>query len=226
MHKLETHILHRLTLAQQLRYSQIKPPSIEGNHFMYYLKKLIGAGLVSKTQDHYQLTTKGRSYVDKLSLSDFQPRIQPKIVTLIACQNSQGDYLLYRRSREPFLGLIGFPYGKIHLGETILQAATRELAEKTGIAAKLHHVGNVYLTIHDSKELITHMLCHIFTGQRPTGELIAKSKIGDCFWGSLTDFKLTECIPGNREILKLINQKSPAHFFAEYSFDLKSQATN
>ena len=214
MHKLESHILSLLTLSSRLRYSQLKPQNVEGNHFMYYLKKLIATGLVTKSDQHYMLTPQGQAHIDKLSLTNFQPRIQPKIVTLIVCQNSAGDYLLYRRKRQPFMGKVGFPYGKIHLGESLLAAANRELLEKTGITAQLTHRGDAYLAIYNGTELISHMLCHIFTGSHPSGNLITKSKIGDCLWGKLTDFPPTELIAGNLEIAKLASHNS-GHFFAE-----------
>ncbi len=218
MHKITLHILKQLTLKPKLRYSQIKPSSVEGNHFTYYLNKLIKEGIVSKENDLYSLTSTGKHFVDKLSLENFQPRIQPKIVTLAACTNKNNEYLLYRRNRQPFFNLVGFPYGKIHLGETLQAAATRELKEKTGVNCKLIHRGDVYLTIHDGDELISQMLCHIFSGSNPTGELNADSKIGECFWDKFNPEE--NYFPGHKEILKLLTENKTRHFFAEFTFNL------
>lgn len=46
-----------------------------------------------------------------------------------------GKALLVRRGTEPNLGIWGFPGGLIEVGESPAQAALRELAEETGIAA-------------------------------------------------------------------------------------------
>ncbi len=43
--------------------------------------------------------------------------------------------LLVRRANPPDAGLWGFPGGKIEGGETIAEAALRELREETGVAA-------------------------------------------------------------------------------------------
>ena len=207
MHKIENHILSTLVHRAKARYRDIKPPTVEGNHFMYYLKKLISKDLVAKTNDHYHLTPTGKAFADKLSLKSFQPRIQPKIVSLIIVFNEEGQQLLYQRQKQPFIDLIGFPYGKIHLGESILTAANRELKEKTGIKADLNHVGDAYITVYEQDELVSQMLAHVFVGHHSTG------KPKNSFWGNLSDYPAKEVLPVNQDLLKLATSNN--HFFIE-----------
>jgi hypothetical protein len=142
MHRLQQHILQQLIMNPRLRYAAIKPHEVEGNLFMYHLKQLIKEGLVEKDADGwYQLTTAGKLYSDRLSLKSLTPRLQARIVTLMAVEDGQGHWLFYRRKRQPLFNLVGFPYGKIHLGESVQQAAQRELKEKTGLEAELEHRG-------------------------------------------------------------------------------------
>ncbi len=47
-----------------------------------------------------------------------------------------GAFLLVRRRNPPDAGLWGYPGGKIERGETIMQAACRELLEETGVVAR------------------------------------------------------------------------------------------
>ncbi len=49
----------------------------------------------------------------------------------------RGDaVVLVRRANPPDAGLWGFPGGKVELGETVGQAAVRELREETGVVAR------------------------------------------------------------------------------------------
>lgn len=218
MHRLQQRILHQLLLHKNCRYRDIKPKEVEGNLFMYHLKQLITDELVEKTDNRYQLTQKGLKFVDTLSLKNLKPRIQPKIITLLAVKNNSGKWLLYKRSRQPMFGKIGFPYGKIHLGEKIKEAAERELLEKTGIEAKLNHKGDVYITTNSSNDLVSHVLLHIFTGKNPKGALLKESDIGKCYWGSIKDIPEENIFLGLEDILKLIKTKN--HFFEELTYNI------
>jgi len=50
---------------------------------------------------------------------------------------AQGDtVLLARRANPPDQGLWGFPGGRLEIGESLAEAAARELVEETGISAE------------------------------------------------------------------------------------------
>lgn len=221
MHPIRRHIIHHLMINSCLKYSKLKPADIEGNVFMYHLKQLIKEELIQKRADgYYEFTSDGRLFADSLSLKTYRPRIQPKIVTLVICQNQDGQYLLYKRKREPFINLIGFPYGKIHLGETILDAATRELQEKTGISADLKHQGDVYLTVYQDNNLISHMLAHVFLGQNPNGQLRGQSEIGKCFWEKIKDPKDAKFMSGFLDLYELFRNPKTGLIFQEFIYKI------
>ena len=210
MHELQKHILKTLMYSPKARYSALKPKEVEGNQFSYHLKNLLTENYIEQRDEYYYLSPKGKQYVDTISSQTLHPRIQPKIVTLIVLKQKD-SYLLYDRKRMPFINHIGFPYGKIHLEERIHDAAQRELFEKTGLKAELKHRGDVYLTVHDETELVSHMLCHIFTGTKTTGELK-----GECFWSKLTDVSDRKLIPGVQQIVKLLEANKSGLFFSEF----------
>ncbi len=221
MHKLQKHILNKLILNSSQRYADLKPKLVEGNLFMYHLKLLIQQDLICKRKDgRYELTSQGKLYADGLSLESFQSRIQPKIVTLIVCQNEKNEYLLYLRKREPFLGSVGFPYGKIHLGESIKTAAERELVEKTGLSAKFAHRGDAYLTVFNGREFLSQVFCHIFSGEEVRGKLKTNSSIGKCFYSKVEKIADEKFIPGFLDILKLVQKNSDGLFFEEFEYHI------
>lgn len=213
MHPIQSHILKQLLLTSAARYSELKPRGVESNRFVYHLRKLSEQGMVTKEKLSYHLTARGKRYVDTLSLKIFQPRFQPKIVTVIICQNKQGEYLCIRRKREPFFGKLAFPYGKIHFGESVAQAGVRELKEKTGLTADLRHCGDVYLSIRERGEIVAHMLCHIFYGKEPTGNLI-QARTHDVHWNAIDSSALKEFIPGFIQI-NTLRLSSKSTFFRE-----------
>ncbi len=188
---------------------------------MYHLKQLTNDGLVQKRDDgKYELTLEGQNFSDSLSLKTLNPRIQPKIVTLLVCQNNKGEFLLYKRGKQPFLGLIGFPYGKIHLGEKIAAAAERELLEKTGLKTKPVHRGDVYLTIFKNGQVFTQMFCHVFTSKNTKGELIQRSEIGQCFWEKINNPKDPKFMSGFAEVFSLVKKRNRGLFFTELTYNL------
>lgn len=221
MHPLKRHILYQLILNPYLTFSKLKPQDTEGNIFTYHLKLLIIEGLVQKrVSNGYELTENGKKYADNLSLKNLSPRIQPKIVTLLICQNHKGEFLLYKRKRQPFLNLIGFPYGKIHLSENVLESAKRELAEKTGLLAKISHVGDCYLTIFEKNNLLSQMLCHIILGKNPEGEIKKESEIGECSWAKVSSISKNKLMPGFKEIYNLVTKKNANFFFNEITINI------
>lgn len=65
------------------------------------------------------------------------PSTAPRpISATIAAVIRDNQVLLVRRANPPDAGRWGFPGGKIEHGETLFEAATRELAEETGISAE------------------------------------------------------------------------------------------
>lgn len=55
------------------------------------------------------------------------------IAATIAVVIRANDVLLVRRANPPDAGRWGFPGGKMEIGETIQEAAVRELSEETGV---------------------------------------------------------------------------------------------
>ncbi|MBI4067925.1 NUDIX hydrolase [Candidatus Kaiserbacteria bacterium] len=220
MHIIQKHILKRLAENKTLRYAQIKPPRVEGNQFSYHLKTLIRRGYVMHKNTAYALTTKGVHYSTQVTFEHFSLRVQPKITTLIVCKNSKGEYLAYTRNKQPFLGMDGFPYGKVHLGERVAVAAERELKEKAGISAELKQKGVMYLLVTDSAgEVIAHTLFHIFLGTKPKGEIVIDSPIGKIRWLSEKDLLKQNIMPGVPEVLRIAKSTSNALLFEEYEFE-------
>lgn len=217
MHIIQKHIMRRLSENTCLRYADIQPEGVEGNQFSYHLRSLEKQSFIKRCKDGYQLTPKGMVFTGSVSFETFQPRIQPKIVTLVVCKNPEGKYLVYKRNRQPFIGAYGFPYGKIHMGERIEQAAKRELGEKTGVTAKLVKKGVMYLLVKNRDgETIAHTLFHIFLGSDIAGDPLSRTEYGNIHLKTEKELLTESPMPGVPEVLKIAKSKAPGIIFEEH----------
>ncbi len=220
MHIVQSKILDKLTYAKELRYSQIRPQRIESNLFAYHLKELLKDGYIEKNDKLYTLTAKGKSHVDKISHRSLKVRQQPKIITLLDITNSKGQTMIYRRKHQPFIGMLSYPSGKLHMYEHIAEAANREVREKLEFSkVTLEHRGIVYMAYREDGENISQVLAHVFHGAYNHEFERDDTLRATRFWADPKKYDKKEFVPGFWEIKKLLKQKD--FFFDEFFFDLK-----
>ncbi|HEX3568880.1 MAG TPA: NUDIX domain-containing protein [Candidatus Saccharimonadales bacterium] len=218
-HHIQKEIVRRLMYAVSLRFSELKPDGLESNIFMYHLKQLMAAGAVEKSDGAYRLTTEGLRYVDRFSASRGRLREQPKIISLLRMQDAEGSSLLWRRAKQPFIDRVDAVQGKLHVGESLLEAATRELAEKTGLQdVPLAYRGGVLITYKQNDVLLSQVLAHIYEGAAiaPQPELTTEAS-GRAFWGD-PDAE-SDLMPAYSYITKLL-QTHEYPFLEEATFAL------
>lgn len=163
-HHIQKYIISVLSHQRIARFRDLRPPHIDTNLYSYHLKLLLKAGFIEKCDGGYTLGREGLLYVDRVSEARMNVRTQPKIVTMLVVQNSSGDILLQRRTKQPYIDSWTLPYGKLHIDDqTIQTAAQREAREKLGIRNTAPmHAGDCYIRVYDSEELLTTTLVHVF----------------------------------------------------------------
>ncbi len=170
MHYIQKYILDKLITSEFLRNRDMRPPHTESNLYQYHLKRLIDSGYIQKQGSEYTLSTKGLQYADRHSSELKDERPQPKLVTILLLENEAGEVLLIPRKKQPFIGMYNLPSGKIHEGESLLQAGKRELAEKVGITngVELKSSGTVHLIITDDTETVSESYGFLLRAKVPT----------------------------------------------------------
>ncbi len=134
-HHIQKHIIGTLLYKEVARFRDLRPPKTDTNLFSYHLGLLIKAGFVKKLEKGYGLSQNGLTYVDRMSTEKMSVRSQPKIISMLVIQNSEGDILLQKRDKQPFINAWTLPYGKLHIDDqSILAAAVREAYEKLGVS--------------------------------------------------------------------------------------------
>ncbi len=148
-HHIQRDIIATLLTHEYASFSELKPKKVDSNLFSYHLKLLQKNGFVTKTGKGYTLSRKGLIYADRVSAEHMRVRTQPKIITMLLIQNSEGDVLVYHRRKQPYINTWTLPHGKLHIDdESVLAAARRESVEKLGYNPPLiRHAGDCYIVV-------------------------------------------------------------------------------
>jgi ADP-ribose pyrophosphatase YjhB (NUDIX family) len=163
-HHIQKYIIDVLMYKEFARFSELRPPRTDTNLFAYHLKLLQKAHIIDKTENGYTLTGDGLSYVDRVSTEKKIIRTQPKIITMLLVQNSNGDLLLQKRDKQPYINSWTLPYGKLHIEDATLEAAARrEASDKLGFTPdNIRHAGDCYIRVTSNGELLSTTLAHVF----------------------------------------------------------------
>ena len=201
MHWIQRHILKELAVVDTLRYTELKPDSVEGNLFQYHARDLEKQGLISRDGEGYSLTAQGKSFVANLSLTrGMHRRKQPRIITMIAAKNDNDEWLLFKWKRQPYRGKVSLPSGRLEFGEDLTTSAADQLRNKTGYQADLSYIGSVVM-----KNDGDHIIAQTFVATNLSGQHGSDGLTGESFWAKLTDIAEEDRLRGLGQIVDWVN---------------------
>ena len=94
-----------------------------------------------------------------------------------------GRVLIARRARAPLAGLYALPGGVVEVGETLREAALRELAEEVGVAAEIVAFVDHVEPIHfDGAKVREHYVIASFVARWRGGEARAGAEADAVAW--------------------------------------------
>lgn len=219
MHHIQHYILTVLSGTKWARFSEMRPPKVDSNAYSYHLKLLQQQKLIEKHVDKgYRLSPLGLAAVDRMSASELQVRVQPKIITMCLLSNEDDKILLLSKSKQPFVGAWTFTSGKLHLEDDSARGAMiRELKERVDVApnSTLAHVADVYIKAAIDGQFVSTVLAHIFTMKVAKDEVLRT----DVLWTDEADRRALQLAPGVKEICQLVQCHQGEFVFSEYSVD-------
>lgn len=188
IHQTQIDILRELLFAPDASYADLqKVTGLESDHFKFHIARLVELGYVERlARGRYSLSAKGKEYANKLDTDERTIERQPKSAVILVIQQAD-HYLLQERLKHPYFGYYGFPGGKIRWGETIIQAAERELLEETGLTAELTYRGvyHEHVRSDEDGDIIEDKIFHVVYGSEPTNEMIEDFEGGRNVWMTL-----------------------------------------
>lgn len=143
-HIAQVTILRHLLFTPQAGFTELqKATELTSDHFNFHIKKLIDEGYVNKSEKHYKLTHKGKEYANRMDTDENEIEKQPKVSVAITLErkNEKGEreFLFQQRKKNPYFDFWGRMGGKVRWGESVIEAADRELEEETGLKAEFEY---------------------------------------------------------------------------------------
>lgn len=117
----------------------------------------------------------------------------------------RGRVLLIKRRYQPYAGLWAIPGGKIHFGETLCQAAEREMREETGLQIQaLEPIHTVELMGAHLDGTSYHYIVIEMAARILCGELRAADDACEAKWFGLHELRQFEIESNSRALIERI----------------------
>ena len=213
LHPIQSEILCELLFVTEASFSELNKKKLGSDQFSFHLRQLTDWKLIEKNADgKYGLTTKGKEYANRFDTEQKEVERQPKIGVLVVGirqVNNVTEYLVSHRLKQPYYGFWGFVTGKIRWGETVLEAAGRELREETGLSGKVKMMGVKHKMDYDeSGKLLEDKFFLVIKAWDLAGNLMDKFEGGENQWMTKDEIlNLPDLFDGVLESIKLIDEK-------------------
>jgi ADP-ribose pyrophosphatase YjhB (NUDIX family) len=135
-------------------------------------------------------------------MADMRCDPKPAVSALIV---EDGRVLLVKRGCEPNKGLWSLPGGSIEPGETLREAAAREVLEETSLVVEVGDVVGAHEVISkDGEALLFHYVIITLRAKVASGELASSDDAADAMWVPLDQLRDYEITKGLTEKLELM----------------------
>ena len=198
MVEIEKEILEKLMYNSSLNYNSLwKKKKYPSSKFNYHLKKLVKDELLIKNENgEYELTQKGTQYIAELNNKKLEKQTIPLTCSFVLCINENNEVLLQKRKKQPYLGIVNIPGGKVQFGESTYQAGMRELFEESKLiieSMQLKMIDEVR-TYDYNKNIFAHIIAYTYVCREFSGKLEEENQEGEMRWYSLEEIQNIENI--------------------------------
>lgn len=225
IHPAQAQILVSLLFKKSAKFTRLNQTSLTNDHFSFHINKLLSDKLIRKNiSGEYELTKQGKEFANRFDTDNKLIERQAKVDVLVLCVKKEGEktkYLVQQRLKQPYFGFYGGITGKIRWGETIFEAAVRELNEEAGLAGKLSLAGIKHkMDYAKNGQLLEDKFFFVIRVDKPAGQLKIRYPGGKNIWLTQEEiFALPNLFEGFAESLKIVNQE--ALYFSETKYKVR-----
>jgi len=125
------------------------------------------------------------------------------ILAVSAAIFRDGKVLVVRRARKPALSLYTLPGGAVEIGETLSEAATREVREETALDIEpVGLAGQRDVIVRDAQNRVErHFVILCFAARWRAGELVLNEELDDARWLEPAELATLHTTDGLAEII-------------------------
>lgn len=208
---IQRHALTVLLRGEVTRLKDMCPDGVAANLFTYHLDGLVTDKYIAKTgRGLYALTNKGLKLAGTFSTATLHATENIKTVIMLYGERD-GKKLLFRWSRQPYIGRVTLTYDRVALGTSLKTGIENALHDKLGTTAPVTYMTSCLVLIYRQNDLISHMNALIYRVDLDEVGLPFISRNGEAF---LADKRTESLLDGVATTLQ-----SLAH--AQEPFDIK-----
>ena len=127
---------------------------------------------------------------------------QTPLLGASACIFDQEKVLLVLGARPPKQDLRSLPGGLVEVGETLQQAAARELLEETGVSANFLALADwVEVIKHGDAAIEYHFVIAMFVGQYSHGDILAGDDAAEAHWFEMSELSQLQMTKDTAELI-------------------------
>jgi len=204
---IQRHALMILLRKETARVKELLPPDVAANLFSYHLDGLVSAGIIEKAaRGSYTLTTKGQKFAGTFSTLTEKRSEEMKTVVMLYGKKA-GKYLLFRWSRQPYIGKVTLLHDRMPFGKTLTEAIYSATTDKLGVDSDLIYRVSALVRIMHNDQQVSHMNALIYEINLDNVTLPFTSRNGEAFLDSLEN---QDAMSGLKGLITHIENQSAA----------------